>query len=337
MRLSILVVSRTAGLVSTMLSSLNEALHVPSEEVEILCSWNGVTENEAQIQNESRYEFLVANRTPYHFASNMNELADKANGEVLLLINDDVVLDHNSIDAALDCHDEQPNTGLVGARLRDHNGWLTHAGILFDQRHSPYHQFDRLIGSEHHAVLGRPRAVPAATGAAMLIRRDHFQSLRFSTDYRVCGEDVELCLALRGQLNLNVIYCPLFSGEHSGEATRGNDQDQRGNSEDLTRMRALHERFLNTASPNQLRVELAASVAEADALRSLETHRRQEGQEISQLLAELKKIDQKKEAEKLTVNPAIQTELTHLREQTHALQLSRLKLEQKLKRANQGY
>ena len=30
-------------------------------------------------------------------------LADKANGEVLLLINDDVLLDANSIDAALNC------------------------------------------------------------------------------------------------------------------------------------------------------------------------------------------------------------------------------------------
>ena len=330
MRLSILVVSRTARLLSILLSSLNEALHLPSEDVEVLCSWNGGTEEEARIKNESRYEILVANRTAYHFASNMNDLADKANGDVLLLINDDVWLDHNSIDEALGCLDEQPNTGLVGARLRDGEGWITHAGILFDRRHSPYHQFNRLIRSEHHAVLGEPRPVPAVTGAAMVIRRDHFHSLRFNTDYRVCGEDVELCLAVRGQLKLNVVYCPRFSGEHGGEATRRNDEDQRGNSEDLARMRALHERFLNTSNDNQLRIELAASMTEAEVLRSLETHRHQERQEISEILAFLKK-----ESDKYASDPAINAELTHLREQTYALQLSRLKLEQKLKRTNQ--
>ena len=62
------------------------------EEVEVLCSWNGETGEEANIENHSGYEFLVANRAPYHFASNMNDLAEKANGDLLLLINDDVFL-----------------------------------------------------------------------------------------------------------------------------------------------------------------------------------------------------------------------------------------------------
>ena len=331
MRLSILVVSRTAVLLSSMLDSLKVALHLPGEEVEVLCSWNGDAAEEARINNKSGYEFLVANRTPYHFASNMNSLADQANGDVLLLINDDVLLDAHSVDAALSCLNDHPRTGLVGARLRDREGLLTHAGILFDRRHSPYHQLDRLIGSEHHAVLGEPRPVPATTGAAMLISREHFQTLRFNSNYKVCGEDVELCLAMRQQLQLNVMYCPRFSGEHCGEATRSHEENQRGNSEDLTRMRGLHERFLNTANRDQLRVELAASVAEADALRSLEAYRSHESQEMSEVLAQLKK-----DAAAAQNNPQIEAELNDLRAQTHALQLARLKLEQKLKQAERG-
>ena len=321
MRLSILVVSRTAALLSSMLDSLKDALHLPGEEVEVLCSWNGDIAEEACIDNASGYELLVANRTPYHFASNMNELADKANGDVLLLVNDDVLLDAHSVDAGLSCLINHPNTGLVGARLRDREGRLAHAGILFDRRHSPYHQLDHLIGSEHHAVLGEPRPVPATTGAAMLIRREHFQTLRFNIDYKVCGEDVELCLAMRQQLQLNVVYCPRFSGEHGGEATRRHQEGQGGNSEDLTRVRSLHERFLNSANRDQLRVELAASVAEADALRSLEAHRFHEGQEISAILAKLKEGGGGS---------------NHWEDQTHALQLARLKLEQKLKQAERG-
>ena len=306
MRLSVLVVSRTAGLLSSMLSTLNEALHLPSEEVEVLCSWNGDEEEESRIENASGYEFLVANREPYHFSSNMNALADKANGEVLLLINDDVLLDVNSVDAAISCINDHPSTGLVGARLRDKEGCLTHAGILFDRRHNPYHQLNRLVSSEHPAVLGDPRPIPATTGAAMLIRREHFRAIGFNTKFRVCGEDVELCIALREQLKLNVVYCPCFSGEHVGEATRANEERQGANSEDLTRMRGLHERFLNTASSDQLRIELAASVIEADILRST-------------ILEQTSCSNEK-----------------HWENQAHALQLTRLKLEQKLKQAKRG-
>ena len=301
MRLSILVVSRTAGLLSSMLTTLKDALHLPGEEVEVLCSWNGSSEEEARIENTSNYEFLVASRAPYHFASNMNALAEKANGEVLLLINDDVLLDGNSVDAALNCLSANSSTGLIGARLRDREGSLTHAGILFDRRHNPYHQLDRLVSAEHHAVLGDPRPVPAVTGAAMLIRKEHFQTLRFNTEYQVCGEDVELCLALRRQLELNVVYCPRFSGVHGGEATRSQDKNQGSNSEDLTRLRALHERFLNTTNNDQLRMELIANSIEADILRST--------------ILTQKSNDKSWE------------------DQTHALQLIRLKLEQRLKQA----
>jgi len=310
MRLSILVVSRTAALLSNMLNSLKDALHLPEEEVEVLCSWNGDAGEEACIANTSGYEFLVANRTPYHFASNMNALADKANGDVLLLVNDDVLLDAHSVDAALSCLIEHPNTGLVGARLRDCEGRLTHAGILFDRRHNPYHQLDRLVSSEHHAVLGDPKPVPAVTGAAMVIRREHFQAIGFNTEYRVCGEDVELCLDLRRKFQLNVIYCPGFSGEHGGEATRSNEENQGGNSEDLTRMRILHERFLNTASNDQLLIELKANAIESDILRStISAHARQASGAPSG------------------------GNRNHWEDQTHALQLARLKLEQRLKQA----
>ena len=85
MRLSILVVSRTANLLNTMLSSLKTALHLPKREVEILCSWNGSAEEETRIENESGYEFTIAKRIPYHFASNINQLAQLANGDVLKL------------------------------------------------------------------------------------------------------------------------------------------------------------------------------------------------------------------------------------------------------------
>ena len=306
MRLSILVVSRTASLLNRMLKSLASATNLNGIGVEILCSWNGSQEEEQAIKNTSGYELLIAQKDPYHFASNMNSLAEKANGELLLIINDDVILDSSSVDDAIRCLESSPKIGLVGARLRDGEGLLTHAGILFDSRHSPYHQLDRKVEAEHHLVLGDSRPIPAVTGALMLIRRDHFASLCFGTNYRVCGEDVGLCLDLRLKLGLEVWYCPGFSGLHEAESTRSKTPEQQGNLEDLSTMRQLHREFIKAAKKPQLRQELAASIAEAEALRSL--------------------------------NPginALKQELKHWRDNTHSLQLQRLQLEQRLKHDQQ--
>lgn len=358
-----------------MLRSLKHASNLESKELEILCSWNGSSAEEAEIVNQSGLDFLIAQRDPYHFASNMNALAARANGEFLLLINDDVVLDPASIDAALHAIQIEANAGVIGGRLRDNDGRLTHAGILFDSRHSPYHQLDRVIGSEHAAVLGASRAVPAVTGALMLIKREHFLAIRLSEDFNVCGEDVELCLDVRERLGLKAVYVPDFSGLHSGEATRSAFVEQRGNSEDLSRLRARHGRFLEAANQQQLQVELKASVSEAEVLRSLETHRQNESIQISNTLSELQQrseeLSQRKDdpdlvsrsalieelreqiteelTEELTEEISIKfkksltkeikllkKDLLHWQQQAHTLQLCRLKLEQALKNAQRG-
>ena len=194
--------------------------------------------------------------------------------------------------------------------MRDGEGLLTHAGILFDSRHSPYHQLDQKVEAEHPLVLGNSRPIPAVTGALMLIRRNHFTSLRFGTHYRVCGEDVGLCLDLRQKLGLEVWYCPGFSGLHEAESTRSKTPEQQGNTEDLSTMRQLHREFIEAAKKPQLRQELMASVAEAEALRTIK--------------------------EPLESIEAIKEELRHWRDNSHTLQLLRLQLEQKLQIAQRG-
>lgn len=270
MRLSILVVSRNPTLLNAMLSSLSRATVLEHADVEILCSWNGDSVNETKIENTSRYEFLIAQRQPYHFASNMNALAKKANGEMLLLINDDVILDSQSIDAAIHCIEQETNAGIVGGRLRNKRGLLTHAGILFDSRHSPYHQLNELINADELAAMGNNRPMPAVTGALLLIRNAHFNTLHLNENYKTCGEDVELCIDLRQKLNLEVLYCPQASGIHEGEETRKDFEQQQGNTEDLSRMRMVHRQFLKTATFKQLYNDLMASTLEAEGLRSVQ-------------------------------------------------------------------
>lgn len=303
MRLSILVVSRTAELLNKMLDSLASATNLNTANVEVLCSWNGSQEEEKEILNKSGYKLQIAQRDPYHFASNMNNLAKKANGELLLLINDDIIMDEKGIDFAIECLEANRKAGLIGARLRDKESRLAHAGIMFDSDHHPYHKLMGILQADDKSIIGEPRVVPAVTGALMLIRRKDFSALTFDTKYLVCGEDVSLCLDIRMKLKLEIWYCPNFSASHEVGHTRHKNNQEGNNSEDLQRMRKHRCEFLEIAKKPQLRQELSASIAEAEALR--------------ESLKELKE------------------NLRHHKEISHSLQLHRLQLEQRLQNHQQ--
>ena len=269
MRLSILVVSRTAALINRLCDSLDAACSLAPMEVEVLCSWNGSDVEEAQICNSSRYDFHLAQRAPYHFASNMNALASLAGGEILMLANDDLTLDPGCVDAGLNLLCSRPEVGLVGALLRDQQGLLSHAGINFDLRCSSYHLLDRLLPVAKIANGMIPSApVAAVTGALQWIERNTFLQHPFNSEYEVNGEDVELCLDVQEHLGQQVWLCTEASAIHNAETTRSQDPLQRGNSVDELRLRARTRQFLCNSTGEQLRVLLQQQQRESQLLRN---------------------------------------------------------------------
>ncbi len=149
MLLSVLVVSRTASLLNEMVKSIKNATTIEPEDLEILCSWNGDESEIKHISSNSFYKINIAQKEKYNFARNINSLARKSKGRLILIINDDVILDSNSIDNAIKCLKENKNSGLIGSRLRDKKNRITHAGILFNLFNSPYHRLEGLVNAEH--------------------------------------------------------------------------------------------------------------------------------------------------------------------------------------------
>ena len=324
MRLSILVVSRTADLLSEMLGSLKNALHLPEKEVEVLCSWNGSATEEGGIKNTSGYEFFIANRAQYHYASNMNQLAHHANGDVLALINDDVRLDANSLDSGLSCLLDDSSTLCVGALLRTPDGRLQHCGMGFDYHHMPYHIAEGLVSATNEISKLPPYEVSCVTGAVMLVRKSTFKQQPFDESYIRCGEDVKLNLDLREKLKGRVMLCPSMSGVHIESATRQKKGEAGNNSEDLVKMKTRRRLFLEKATPEQLRAELSMTTKE-----HLFTKEAMD-KERSDLSQQQAKLTDKNYLQKLEL------ERDHWKQQTPSLQLARLKLEQKLKQIKRG-
>ena len=265
---SILVVSRTPGLLNRLLQSLDFGYSGEAEIIEVLASWNGSAEDEPTIQ-PGRLPFRIAQRDPYHFASNMNGLARRARGSVLIFVNDDLIVDPGSIDAALDRLANRAEVGLVGARLRTSHGALAHDGIHFTSSGSPYHQLEHFAESDHPAAT-RERLVPAVTGAFFAMRREELLQIQLSEVFQVCGEDVLLSLETRSLLQKQVLYCPEMSGTHDAQSTRGNIDEQCGTPDkDMARIRAGWREMLQRADRDSLLVELQAAQEEAEDLRGI--------------------------------------------------------------------
>ena len=267
MQISVLVVSRTAELLNQLIESLNEAYSGTSSQLQILVSWNGTDEDEQKIK-PGRFEILIAQRSLYHFAKNMNSLAVLAAGEYVALLNDDLILDPHSLDAAISVLEQKSDVGLVGGKLRDKQGRLRHAGINFDSRSSAYHQLENFVDADAENV-NISGVVPAVTGALMVINKDDFLKLKLNENYQACGEDVELCLNVRENLNKSIWYCAQASGIHEAETTRKQSNGQQANSADLAKLRERRRRFLQNCDRENLRIEYESICKESESLRDL--------------------------------------------------------------------
>ena len=322
MQLSVLVVSRTAERLSTLLSSVAAATRLNTQEVEILCSWNGSEDEEQLIENHSGYDFFIAQRKPYHFATNINQLANHASGDVMALVNDDVVLDPGSLDAGLACLSEHPPATLVGALLRTPDEQLQHAGFSFELNHNPYHILEGMIAADDFANDQTAFEVPAVTAAVALIPRKTFLQLSLNENYQRCGEDVEFNLDLRQKLNGHVFLCPGLSGVHAESATRA-EQGETGNiSEDQIKLRTRRRHFVEQASADQLRVELAMTARERTLARHL----------LQQRLAELDQ--QRADLERDSTIETLEVDRDYWKRQAQTLQLEALRLQDSLQRGS---
>jgi hypothetical protein len=262
---SVLVVSRTPELLNRLLQSLDQAYSGSADSIEVIASWNGSAADESRLK-PGRLPFAIAQRDAYHFAGNMNGLARQAKGDILVFVNDDLIVDPGSIDAALERLTSRSEVGIVGARLRTSTGQLAHAGIHFTSHGSPYHQLERFADA-HHPANARERTVPAVTGAFFAMRRDDFLKLELAETFKVCGEDVLLSLQTRSLLHKQVLYCPAMSGVHDAESTRSQFEEQQGNDDDMKRMQAGWRELIQKASHESLMVELRAAQDEAEDLR----------------------------------------------------------------------
>ncbi len=238
MLLSILTISRNEKKINDLLVSLSHA-GLPTS-AEVLISWNGSSEGKENIEIPGNMVVRVFDRTPYHFAENNNFLVTKSEAKYVLFLNDDILLDRNSIKVALDAISD-PYVGIVGANLRYPNDFLQHAGVLFDDDGKPFHRHKHKLKWDAPEVRNDCFS-PAVTGAFVLMRRTEFLELRFDEKFQVAGEDIALCLAYREKFPREILYVAKATGVHEENATRKQTGTRQTPEADMARIMSYSKR-----------------------------------------------------------------------------------------------
>jgi GT2 family glycosyltransferase len=149
---------------------------------------------------------VVLNERNLGYAGANNRAAAVARGEFLVLLNNDLVLQPRWLEPMLRAQRRLgARAGLVGnIQLDAKSGAVDHAGIVLNANGKPEHLRER---PPFFSRLLRPeRAMPAVTGACLLVARALWQQLGgFDEAYMNGGEDIDLGFRARAAGRLNVV------------------------------------------------------------------------------------------------------------------------------------
>lgn len=151
--------------------------------------------------------------------------AKEANGEYVLLLNNDTeMIEPDSIKEMLDvCM--RPDVGIVGAKLIFEDNTIQHAGVIIG--------FGGVAG---HAFIGQDRDdngyfsriisvqdLSAVTAACLMVRRSVFDEVEgLNEEFKVAFNDIDFCLKVR-KVGYLVVYNPYAQFYHYESKSRGQE------------------------------------------------------------------------------------------------------------------
>ena len=215
------------------------------ENYEIVCVADSSTDTAAIAEIEAiagdRLRVVTYDRE-FNFAAKINLGARHADGEQLLLLNDDMEVVTPGWIERMAMYAQHPGIGAVGARLLWEDGCLQHAGIVFEGG-LPGHIY-RGFGGRYKGYSNGTNVAQnylAVTGACMMTPAAAFERVGgLSTDLPVNYNDVDYCLKL-GAEGLRVVYDPDTVLYHFESSSRSSDVEDWEKEALLERWRPITE------------------------------------------------------------------------------------------------
>jgi len=164
---------------------------------------------------------------PFNYSAVNNFAAARANGELLLFLNNDVKRISTEWLEAMARIAIQPGVGAVGAKLYYADDTIQHAGVALGLGGVAGHMHLHFPRSAkgHMCRLQYTQNVTAVTAACLLTPRAAFHAVGgFDEGFALAYNDVDLCLKLIAE-GYRIVWTPDAELYHLESKTRGSDQD----------------------------------------------------------------------------------------------------------------
>ena len=230
-KISIVIPSKdNPHLLKKCMDSLVDTM-LPTEKCELIVVDNGSSlDNKAKISELSgKYGFTyIYEPSEFNFSKMINRGFEQANGDYLLILNDDITFTEKGTLSKMAAECSLPFTGCVGAKLLyPDTHMIQHAGV-FNNRLGPVHKLQFADDSnEYYFGFNKTvNNVAAVTGACLMIRRSLFEELLgMDEELKVAFNDVDLCFRALEKCFYNAVCNDVFL-YHAESVTRGHDTDE---------------------------------------------------------------------------------------------------------------
>ena len=192
----------------------------------------------------------------FNYSKICNLGVSKANGEYILLLNNDVqVITVNWLEEML-MYAQRSDVGAVGAKLFYENKTIQHAGVVIGlgahrtAGHTHYGQSRENLG--YMGRLCYAQNVSAVTGACLMVKRSLYEKVGgLDESFEVSLNDVDLCLKLRheGLLNVFTPFAELYHFESISRGLDDNGEKAKRYDEESARFREKWKEDLEAGDP----------------------------------------------------------------------------------------
>ena len=164
----------------------------------------------------------------FNFAGINNIGAQHAQGDLLLLLNNDTEVINSDWLSNMVRWIQRPGVGIVGAKLLYPNDTIQHAGVVLGLGGLAGHGHLRepADSTGYFNRLALTHEVGAVTGACLLTWRSDWMALGgMDEDLAVAFNDIDYCLRVRHHLERRVLWSPNATLAHHESVSRGAEDD----------------------------------------------------------------------------------------------------------------
>ncbi len=169
---------------------------------------------------------IIESPGPFNYSALNNLGARRSSGEVLLLLNNDVVAIEPTWLTEVVSQVMRPDVGIVGVKLIYPDERIQHAGVSLGPENQMIHHylFASRLDPGYFGQLTLARTLSAVTGACLAIRKDVFFEVGGldENNLRIAFNDIDLCLRT-GDYGYRIVWTPFAELFHLESASRGLD------------------------------------------------------------------------------------------------------------------